>query len=367
MSLNAAIICLIACHGASADHFSVFAEKLLSEGYEVQVYASEHALKKFQDRQIPITMPFKTDQLSPEEEKALAAEIAKSCRGSVVLTDVGNPFDITLQKTIAADTPETFRLAYYDNPEPFVPGGYSKVAAEVMGAAQRVLFANANLVHSPLIDIPFQNRVGLGYYPTAQADKIAKRRGEEGGRMRRQLFDKFGLRDTGQKVLVYFGGNNEEYFTKAYPAFLSFLSEGIDLSNYIFIMQQHPGAKSKNIDRQMLEDWIKEHQNAPRVILSDWTSDDIQVIADGALYYQTSMGPLFALAGIPMAQVGHNTFEDVMVRSGLCLSATNTADFVEVIGKMKSALVTDEQRQSIYKSIGIREDWFEVFKQALKT
>lgn len=337
-------ITLIACHGASADHFSVFAEKLLSEGYEVRIYASEHAVKKFQDRNVPIYRSFKT-------EDGDALEIALECKGSVVLTDVGHPFTITLQKTLASKAPEVFRLAYYDNPEPYVPGGYSQVAIEVMKAAQRVLFANANLETSSLIDIPFENRVGLGYYPTAKADKIAKRRREEYKKLRQQ----FGVE--GKKVLVYFGGNNEEYFTKAFPAFLSFLPN--DLTDTIFILQQHPAAKAKNIDRQMAE------ERGAKILISDWTSDDIQVIADGALYYQTSMGPQFALAGIPMLQVGHNTYEDVMVRSGLCPSVTNREDFMEAIAKMQPAVVTEEQRQSIYKSIGIRADWFEIFKQAL--
>lgn len=335
---------MVACHGASADHFSLFAEKLLVEGYTVQVFASEHAIKKFQDRNIPIYRSFKT-------EDGNAFEIALDCKGSVVLTDVGHPFAITLQKSLACKAPEVFRLAYYDNPEPFVPGGYSAVAIEVMKAADRVLFANANLEHSPLIDLPLEKRVGLGYYPTAQADKIAKRRGEEREKLRRKL----GVE--GEKVLVYFGGNNEEYFTKAFPVFLSFIAE--DLKGTIFILQQHPAAKVKNIDRQMAE------ASGAKIFISDWTSDDIQVIADGVLYYQTSMGPQFALAGIPMVQVGHNTYEDVMVRSGLCPSVINKKDFAEAIAKMQPVVVMEEQRQSIYKNLGIREDWFEIFKQAL--
>ncbi len=331
-----AVICLIACHGASADHFAVFAQKLLDEGYQVRIYASEHAVKKFQDRKIPITMSFKVDECK-------ASEIAESCADSVVLTDVGHPFDITLQQALNG------AIAYYDNPEPLVPGGYSKVAGEVMKLASKVLFANANLETSPLLDVPFEKRVGLGYYPTAAAEKVAKRRAEEGKRMRQQ----FGYED--KKIMVYFGGNNEEYFGEAFPAFLSFLSE--DLTDYIFVLQQHPAAKEKNIDRQMVQD-------AP-LIISDWTSEDIQVIADGALYYQTSMGPQFALAGIPMLQVGHKTYEDVMVRSGMCPSVTNGEDFAEQIAKMEPTLMSEEQRQAIYKIIGIRDDWFERLKVEL--
>jgi hypothetical protein len=176
-----ACINLIACHGASGDHFAVFTEKLLRESYEVRIFASEHAAKKFQDRKIEIFQTFIAENLSEEEADKLALEIVKNCIGSVALTDVGNRFDLTLQKKLAEETPDILRLAYYDNPEPYVPGGHSEVALEVMKAAQRVFFANANLENekSPLLDVPMEKRIGLGYYPTAQAEKVAKRRAEE--------------------------------------------------------------------------------------------------------------------------------------------------------------------------------------------
>ncbi|MBS0629201.1 MAG: hypothetical protein JSS30_03125 [Verrucomicrobia bacterium] len=331
MFVATAVITMIACHGASADHFAVFAKQLSDEGRQVRIYASEHAVKKFQDRQIPIQMVFNT-------EEDLAEEIAENCAGTLVLTDVGHPFAIDLHKALGG------AIAYYDNPEPFVPGGYSKVAEEVMKLARKVIFANSNLEASPLIDLPLEKRVGLGYYPTAAAEKVVKRRIEEREKMRRQ----FGYAD--KKILVYFGGNNEEYFKEAFPAFLEFLEQ--DLPGYIFVLQPHPAAK----DKQLM---------SPKLILSNWSSEDIQVIADGALYYQTSMGPQFALAGIPMLQVGHKTYEDVMVRSGLCPSVTNGADFAEKITQMKPIEIGAEQRQAIYKSLGIRHDWFERLKVEL--
>lgn len=331
MFLTAAIA-LIACHGASADHFSVFAQKLLSEGYTVQVFASEHAVKKFQDRNIPITMVFEDHDVQ---------RIADACQGSIVLTDVGSPTDIALQKAFTGRA-----MAYYDNPEPYVPGEYSQIANEVMQLAEKVLFANANLATSPLMDIPLEKRVGIGFFPVAQAEKLAKRRAEEGESMRKRWFEQQGIEDRGQKLLVYFGGNNEVYFTKAFPAFLEFLEQ--DLPGYIFILQQHPAAKGKQ-------------QYSPKLVLSDWTTDDIQIIADGALYYQTSMGPQLALAGIPIVQVGHQTYEDVMVRSGICPSVTKREDFAGVISSLK----TTQEKESIYQSIGIQKDWFERFKSEL--
>jgi len=379
MSLSAIAIYLIACHGGPADHFATFAEKLVEDGYEVQVCASGAALEKFQDRKIQVQMPFNPDNLSKTQEADLASQIAKICsKASVVLTDVGHSFDVTLQKALAVDAPELLRLAYYDNPEPYVPGGYSGVAAEVMWVAKKVLFANANLENHSLYQqtnvetkLPIEDRVGIGYYSVEQAEKIAAKRLDSHDAMRAQLFSKHGLEEKRQKVLVYFGGCNEEYFKNALPAFLGFLSEGMnhaDLSNIVVVMQQHPRAKIKNTDGQQIGTWIKEHSaiaTAPKMIVSDGTSDDVQLFADGALYYQTSMSPQFALAGIPMVQVGHETYEDALVKDGLCPSVTCASDFVKVVNEIKPVTVSEEMRRTIYRSLGIREDWYQILKLAL--
>ena len=58
-------------------------------------------------------------------------------------------------------------------------------------------------------------------------------------------------------------------------------------------MQQHPGAKIAGRDQKLLESWLKEHEgdmNSPQVIISQESTEDMQVLADAALYYQTSMG-----------------------------------------------------------------------------
>jgi len=373
MSVSTAAICFIACHGGSADHFAVFAEKLVQEGRQVEVYATAPQIKKFEGLNIQVILPLNV------EEPNLAADLAKKCASAlVVISDVGHPFDESLQKAMAVEAPTVLRAAYYDNPEPYVPGGYSKVAAGVMKAAQKVLFANANLETTPLFEepaveiaLPAEQRVGLGYYPLKQAEKTALRRAEQHLAMREEFFKKHELKDEGQKVLVYFGGNNEVYFQEAFPAFLNFLATGMektDLTNYVIVLQQHPAAKTKNIDREQFEMWTAEHsqiKNAPTMVVSEQTSDDMQVIADGALYYQTSMGPMFALAGIPMMQVGHKSYEDVIVRGGLCPSTTTSEAFIQAIATIKPEAVSDESRKKILASLGIKEEWFARLKEAI--
>ena len=286
-----------------ADHFATYADVLIKQGYNVKIYASGPALKKFQERGIEVVSPFSLENLRSEEEDNLADQIAKTCStASLVLTDVGHAFDIKIQKALTVHATKIPRLAYYDNPEPFVPGGYSYTAAEVMREAEGILFANETLAQATIyseigkeVDFGCRKRIGIGYYPVSQAKKIAERRELEHENMRSIFLSKNEIEDKGQKLWVYFGGNNEEYFSKAFPAFLSFLAQASEQAgNGVIVIQQHPGAKVKNQDAEQVSKWLKElgeKAKIPRIIISDLSSDNAQVIADAAFYYQTSMGP----------------------------------------------------------------------------
>jgi len=377
-ALSAVVVCLIACHGGPADHFSVFADDLIKNGYKVQIYAAGPALKKLQDQKIEIVIPFSLENTT---EETIAIEVAQKCAGaSVIITDVGHVFDITLQKNLAIHAPSAVRLAYYDNPEPYVPGGYSEVAAKVMLAAQGVLFANANLSKTSIYQAPsqevqlaYEKRVGLGYYPIAQAENITKRRLSDQKLIRAQFFSDNSLTDRGQKVLVYAGGNNDEYFSKAFPAFLQFLAEAsqqTDLSNFMVVLQQHLGAKEKNIDQQLAHKWIDQYgqgAHASPFIMSKLNSDDAQVLADGILYYQTSMGPQFVLAGIPTVQVGHNAYEDILVKNKLCSTATDAAGLLDALTHLSGGVETepDSIDKVIKQGLGISPDWADRLKRAI--
>lgn len=365
MSFLAAAISFVVCHGGPADHFAAFAENLAKDGEEIEIYASGPALKKMEDHSIAVKFPFSIDK----EEDALAEQIAKSCStAKVVVTDVGHPFDIKIQKALALYAPQVLRIAYYDNPEPYVPGGYSSVAAEVMQAAQKVLFANSKLAQAAIFQFPGQEidlggrkKVGVGYYPIHEAEKIAQRRSEEKPSLRQTVFQKNGLIDKGQKVLVYFGGNNEEYFSKALPAFLSLLEQA-DFSNLVVVLQQHPGAKAKNIDKSLVEGWTRKHPT-PKIIISDFHSNDAQTVADGALYYQTSMGPQFVLAGIPTIQIGHETYDDILVRNKLSPSVTKVDQLVSIIGSLNQTK-KEVPREAVFEGLGLKNDWLQTLKAA---
>jgi len=78
------------------------------------------------------------------------------------------------------------------------------------------------------------------------------------------------------------------------------------------------------------------------------------------------MGPQFILAGIPMVQVGHNTYEDILVKNNLCPSVTNSSAFLSATAKIERTPQTKEQKEALFKSLGIRADWLNTFEQLIK-
>ena len=170
-------IVFIVCHGGPAAHFSEFAKELAKEGCRVEILATGPALDKLKGAGAKEFNPDQLDIEDPASQKILAERMAKSLGpASVVITDVGHLLMASVQEAIAHESPTIKRLAYYDNPEPLVPGDYMKTAAKVMAGANKVLFANANLATEPLYSSPFsplllslEKRVGIGYYPVEAA------------------------------------------------------------------------------------------------------------------------------------------------------------------------------------------------------
>ena len=90
----------------------------------------------------------------------------------------------------------------------------------------------------------------------------------------------------------------------------------------------------------------------------------MQIITEGAIYHQTSMGPLLAIPGIPLLQVGAKPYEDVLIKGGLCPSITSTEKLLEGFRLMKPQTISDEQKRKIFSSLGITESWPEELKKA---
>ena len=343
--INSAIICYIACHGASADHFQTFVKKVQSDSISYRVFAEKSVRAKFEENGVSVDMLFSLDT-DPEE-------IAKKCMdASIVITDVGNIYSEHVQKALARIAPKVSRFAYYDNPEVYVPGGYSATAAKVMLAAEGVLFANKNLANDTLyqeegvpVDLSGHTKIGIGYYPLSSVEEVIEARKAS---------------HVDGKCIVYFGGNNEVYFSKAFPSFLRLIEEAIekrDLSEYVIMLQQHPAAKQKNIDGQQFLALQKAYENtahAPKLILSAVSSKDAQVLADAALYYQTSMAPQFVLTGIATSQIGHDTYSDVLIKNALIASITKKEELLDFLDQCK---IQSQDTPVLFKGLGIDPEW----------
>lgn len=355
-------IVFIVCHGGPAAHFSEFAKELAKEGCRVEILATGPALDKLKGAGAKEFNPDQLDIEDPASQKILAERVAKSLGpANVVITDVGHLLMASVHEAIALESPTIRRLAYYDNPEPLVPGDYMKTVAQVMAAANKVLFANANLAKEPLYSsplspllLPLEKRVGIGYYPVEAAKCLESARNERKEIARQLFFDQYKIADTGQKILVYLGGNNKVYFEQAYPAFLMLLQKSrLDPSQYILLMQHHPGDKKREIDRNLSD-------GCP-IFVSKATSEEALILADAVLYYQTSMGPQCILAGIPAIQVGHDTYPDILIRNHLAPSATTQEDFTKAV----EVCAKPEKCPKLLDDLGISQNWRDRLKSAI--
>jgi len=161
---------------------------------------------------------------------------------------------------------------------------------------------------------------------------------------------------------VYTGGANDVYYNKAFPHFITLLSElaksnNSPLRDTILILQQHSRAKTEgNLDAKLVNEFLST-QELPQgfsFIISDLPTTKSLAIADRVFYYQTSMAAQFIFAGIPVMQIGHNTYTDSVVRAGFP-SVTNSEQLTQVLSsKTSSANV-----QLLEKELGIDPNWKE--------
>ena len=73
------------------------------------------------------------------------------------------------------------------------------------------------------------------------------------------------------------------------------------------------------------------------------------------------MAPQFALLGLPTMQVGHEVYNDVLVKYNLCHTATNTVELLAGLTSMKQRTRSDsdvqQHKELIYNAIGYTPDW----------
>jgi len=346
----------VACHPNATSHFKDFTETLKNRGIGCRIIKPED-----------VAEGRKIHELPEEEFSVLAQRIAKECQpATCVITDVGHSFLVQVQQALKDEYPNITRIAYYDNPEPFVPV-YSETAARVMAVANAILFANNRLVDKGIMGTEGKTQIGLGYYPMADVDEIRTLRTSDVRQQKRQEFlAKAGVDDHGQPIMVYFGGANDVYYREAFPHFLKTLelaAEQQDLSTLTIVVQQHPRARTEgNIDGSLVEEWKKSaKKNFPQITLSQGSFSEALIVADSAAYYQTSAAPKFLMMGIPTMQIGHEPYDDVLTRYQLIPSATEAKSFL--IGLHSLREPNAECIERVYDQLGINKEWPDVFTQ----
>jgi hypothetical protein len=363
-------VCFIVCDGGPAAHFATFATNLFVQNeIQISIYATGVALTKLKDSHLPDgiqLLPFTIDDSDREQQEKIAVELIDSCmkqNARTIIIDIGNKFDAVFQ-TVSSETNAIRSWCYYDNPEPYVPGGYSIKAEETIKSSKYILFANINLAKTiyslpdKKIDLINKTIQGIGYYPVIEVEKLLQQR-----EIQRDTLRTENVWDKNKYLFVYFGGNNDAYFDQAFPSFLSSLSYVNKdlLQDILFLFHQHPAAKKHNRDGILLQEWLTKNNHIQVVISNLRTSDQAQIVADAALYYQTSMAPQFVLLGLPTMQVGHEIYRDVLVKYNLCYTATNTTElavgFTSMKTRNRSENEAQKSKQLIYNAIGYTPDW----------
>jgi hypothetical protein len=379
------LVCFIVCDGGPAAHFAAFVTHLFTQNeLQISIYATGPALVKLKDSHLPNgiqLLPFTLDDSDRDQQEKVAEQLIDDClkQGArTLIIDIGNKFNAVFQAVLSEHNllSNTIRSwCYYDNPEPYVPGGYSIKTEETIKVSRYILFANMNLANADSniyslpekqIDLTNKTIQGIGYYPVMEVEKLFQQREIEKDTIRAQN----NWTDV-KHLFVYFGGNNDAYFDHAFPAFLSSLSQ-IDknlIRDILFLVHQHPAAKKQNRDVLILQDWLSKTNQVQIVISTLKNSDQAQIVADAALYYQTSMAPQFALLGLPTMQVGHEVYRDVLVKYGLCYTATNTTELTIGLTAMKerngSSDEIQQNKQLIYNAVGYTPEWPNNLRRAI--
>jgi UDP-glucose 4-epimerase len=170
-------IYFVCSHAEPAIHFGAFNEPL-KEKFTVLNYSTEPAIEIFNKNVKVIEFnPLGLDLQNEGVQIQLAQEIAKTCsKAQIVITDVGDLFSVHIGQAFAHLETRPKFLCYYENPDDYVPGGYSQTAAEVIKLSDGVLFANVNLIGKQLrqdehrvIDLGSTPCFGIGYSPTLES------------------------------------------------------------------------------------------------------------------------------------------------------------------------------------------------------
>lgn len=319
-------LCLIVHHIGAIDHYEAFAKVCKENKIPVQIYAKGDIVSHLLKRNIP----FQT-YVNPQD-------ISKQF--TTIITDI-SPQSITLLQTLK----NRKIMAFVDNLENNVEGGYTDQLKKIKTLAAEVLYANVHHATGP-------KDFGIGYSPAiGRAEKIRIMRAQAA---REDFFKKHDIPDLGQKIVTFFGGANDYYYKDVVPRLANILfKENLIDNNILIVLQQHPRAKTEgNIDWNSLK-------SIPNVIQSEIDPDEMLSYTDVILYNQTSMSPIFCDLRVPTYQLGPKWNEDVFFRLGGAL-ITHQEAFSQISKPFQPL-----DKHKLYQEIGYDENWKDNFFKAI--
>ncbi len=326
-ALFAREVALVALHPAPAEHFLAYAKVLRENGHSVRFFAGEEAWKKIDG----------AGELCGNFDQLIPCQLSPDCL--IIL-------DIHLPALYEEKVRKFKRLLYYDNFEPYVPGGYSELLAlRLQTQFDGLLFASRKLAHEPIYGAPGKEIAkdipcyGIGFYPGVEeiAPASQKKKG----------------------LLLYLGAANPLFFDKGLPFFIDLLLRKPHGGEWTLLYQPHPRAAYYNSpDLHMLEaarEALKKR--SIELVISTGTPDEAMAEAMAVFYFQTSMIPRALLRDLALYQVAEEANEDFAIRSGFA-SWIDSSDSLQAAIEKKCERV---DRAAVMSAIGYDAAWDENF------
>lgn len=335
-------ICIVADDPYSAGHLGGFAHHLSRRLESVTVYAAPEAQEILNELRVGF-VPFR-----PCKED-FPKVMSRCAEASTVITGIG-VFSKGIHQRLSehCDTVRHWVLYPHCKPCDQLEEEERATVLEITKLAHRILFAHVDLAEGD------PKGIAIGYNPVFdQAARIVSLKKECHERQRARFFELRKMKDEGQQIAIYFGGNSDAYYDHAFPAFVDMMRES-DLPNTIFLVHQHPSAKKHDLDVNRI---------SPDQVFSG-SNEAALSLADVVLYHEHRLAPAIYAAKIPIIQVGKEPpDEDVLVTQYLCPSVTNEVRFTSAIQSAHKP--TKELIETLRTYYGIHPFWDRQLDRAL--
>ncbi len=373
-------VCFFSCHPAPANQFIDLSTIAKEAGATCVYIAGGESSYKILSPHSKDTHFFSIDsELDLTASKI--ADLISTC--DILITDLPNPFTQLVVSNLKGRASAVKLVGYYDNPETFVPGGYSKQVGKVVQYLDAIFFRNGLHEAMPIfselgcaMDLDAVKKVGIYYSSIPKEVERMKVQRQDRFLQRKRFFEHQKLSDRGQQLVLISGGANSVFYHETIPHFLHLLEESIKsglLPDSTIVYQQHGRAKTEdgNPDGKQILAWKASFLDPfsgpkPEFVFSHLPFNDAVVLSDFILYHQTSDNAKFYLLGIPTLQVSKEPYPDLLIRNGLIECASTPEILTHVWNQAKKDPSPKIHKDVVYKEMGYSPDFSVIFTYSLK-